>query len=171
MLCALLLGALSGTIRNGTVALSAVILLVVAGSSGLAQTRVATATRSIWDGVYTDAQAQRGEQLYAKHCSRCHGADLNGGVAITPPWPSGLDRTPPLIGPLFNDHYNDLPLSDLVERIRISMPQDKPGSLTRKGTVDVMAYLLLKNGFPLGRTELTDRLEGLQEITVVPYRR
>ncbi len=130
----------------------------------------AESPRSIWDGVYTDAQARRGEELYRQHCTRCHGADLNGGVDITPPWPSGLDRTPPLVGPLFNDHYKDLPLSDLVERIRISMPQDRPGSLHRQATVDVMAYLLLRNGFPLGRTELTDRLEALREIQIVAYR-
>ena len=49
------------------------------------------------------------------------------------------------------------------------MPQDRPGSLTRQATVDVMAYLLLQNGFPLGRTELTDRLESLREIMIVPY--
>jgi hypothetical protein len=128
-------------------------------------------TRSIWDGVYTEAQAQRREQLYVKYCSRWHGADLNGGVAITPPWPSGLDRTPPSVGPLFNDHYNDLPLSEMVERIRMSMPQDRPGSLPRQATVDVMAYLLLKNGFPLGRAELSDRVEDLEKITIVGYRR
>jgi S-disulfanyl-L-cysteine oxidoreductase SoxD len=151
--------------------LSALTLLVVAGSSGIAQTQVTrTITRSIWDGVYTDAQARRGEELYRQHCSRCHGANLEGGVAITPPWPSGLDRTPTLVGPLFNDHYKDLPLSDLVERIRISMPQDRPGSLTRQAAVDVMAYLLLKNGFPVGRAELGDRFEDLREIQIVAYR-
>ena len=130
----------------------------------------AQASRSIWDGVYADGQARRGEGLYRQHCVRCHGADL-AGMAITPPWPSGLDRTPALTGPLFDDHYKDLPLSDLVERIRISMPRDRPGSLNRKGTVDVMAYLLFQSGFPLGRTELTDRLDGLQEIQIVAHRR
>ena len=158
--------------RCAALAVGSLFLGVVAGASGRAQTQVTRPfTRSIWDGVYTDAQAQRGEQLYAKHCSRCHGADLNGGVAITPPWPSGLDRTPSLVGPLFDDHYKDLPLSDLVERTRISMPQDRPGSLRRKDTVDVMAYLLFKSGFPLGNRELTDRLDGLQEIAIVPSRR
>jgi hypothetical protein len=58
-------------------------------------------------------------------------------------------------------------LSDLVQRIRISMPQDKPGMLTRQDVVDVVAYIL----FPLGRSELMDRMEGLQEIEIVPYRR
>ena len=136
-------------------------------------------TRSIWDGVYTDAQAQRGEQLYAKHCSRCHGADLAGlpwealGQAMPDNRRSYLhaDRTPELMGSTFYANYDRLPLSDLVERIRISMPQDKPGMLTRRDVVDVVAYVLSFGGFPLGNTELTDRLDGLQEIEIVVYRR
>jgi cytochrome c len=129
----------------------------------------AQSPRSIWDGVYTDAQARRGENLYRQHCTRCHGADLTG-LPVTPRFPGAPERTPELVGRLFDSNYNDLPLSDLVERIRISMPQEKPGSLNRQATVDVVAYMLLQGGFPLGRTELTDRLEGLREITIVAYR-
>ena len=47
------------------------------------------------------------------------------------------------------------------------MPTDKPGILTRKDTVDVVAYLLFYGGFPLGRTELSDRKEDLQEIRLL----
>jgi hypothetical protein len=74
------------------------------------------------------------------------------------------------VGALFDNFYNDLPLSDLVERIRISMPGDRPGSLNRKATVEVVAYLLFQGGFPLGRTELTDRVQDLREIAIVAYR-
>lgn len=158
-------------IRDAVLAFSAAFVLIVAVSSGVAQTPATRPpARSIWDGVYTDAQSQRGEQLYAKHCSRCHGADL-AGLPVTPSFPGAKDRTPALMGPLFDSNYNDLPLSDLVERIRISMPQERPGSLNRTTTVDIVAYLLFKSGFPLGRTELTDRLDGLQEVAIVPYRR
>ena len=129
----------------------------------------AESPRSIWDGVYTDAQARRGEALYAKSCARCHGADLTG-MPVPPRFPGAPDRTPELVGRLFDSNYNDLPLSDLVERIRISMPQEQPGSLNRKATVDVVAYMLLQSGFPLGRTELSDRLEALREIQIVAYR-
>src|SRR5215213_1607167 len=129
--------------RCAALAMGALLLVGVGRSWGTAQTPVTRPfTRSISDGVYTDAQAQRGEQFYAQHCSRCHGADL-AGLPLAPQqrFPGGPDRTPTLVGPLFDDHYRDLPLSDLVERIRISMPQDRPGSLNRKATVDVMAYL------------------------------
>lgn len=66
------------------------------------------------------------------------------------------DHTPALVGPVFNDNYNALPLRDLVERIRIAMPQDRPGSLTRRAAVDVVAYLVFEGAFPLGRAELSD---------------
>jgi mono/diheme cytochrome c family protein len=166
--------------RYAALASSAVFGLAVAASSGTAQTPVTRPpARSIWDGVYTDAQAGRGEPLYAKHCSRCHGADLAGlsWEAVGRAMPDNVrpylhfDRTPELTGPTFYANYDRLPLSDLVERIRISMPQDKPGMLTRKDVVDVVAYLLSFGGFPLGPTELTDRLEGLQEIQIAKYRR
>jgi S-disulfanyl-L-cysteine oxidoreductase SoxD len=134
--------------------------------------------RSIWDGVYSDAQAQRGEQLYRQHCSRCHGADLAGvpWEAVGRAMPDNtrsyvhFDRTPEVTGPTFCANYDRLPLSDLVERIRISMPQNKPGMLTRKDVVDVVAYILSFGGVPLGRTELSDRLEALRKIQIVAYR-
>jgi cytochrome c len=157
--------------RYAVQAFGAPLVLIVAVSSGVAQTPATRPlARSIWDGVYTDAQAQRGEQLYARHCSRCHGADLTG-IPVTPLSPGAKDRTPSLIGELFDSNYNDLPLGDLVERIRISMPQERPGSLNRTATVDIVAFMLFKSGFPLGRAELTDRLDGLQEVAIVPYRR
>ena len=82
-----------------------------------------------------------------------------------------LDRTPELAGPTFYSNYDKLPLADLVHRIKVSMPKNRPGSLSWKDTVDVMAYLLFYGGFPLGRTELTDRLEGLQGIQIAAYGR
>ena len=36
-------------------------------------------TRSIWDGVYTDAQADRGREQYTQHCANCHGDTLMTG--------------------------------------------------------------------------------------------
>ena len=156
--------------RQTAPAFGALLLLIAAGSSGLAQAPVPRPpARSIWDGVYTDAQARRGEQLYAKHCSRCHGADLTG-MPVTPPFSGAKDRTPELVGPIFYGNYDDLPLCDLVERIRISMPQDRPGSLIRRDTVDVVAYLLFQGGFPLGPTELTTKFDDLQEIRIRAHR-
>src|SRR6476620_4448575 len=35
--------------------------------------------KSVWDGVYTDAQAQRGRGFYNEHCASCHGGNLEVG--------------------------------------------------------------------------------------------
>ena len=127
------------------------------------------APRSIWSGVYTEAQARRGEELYAKSCSGCHGVDLTG-LPAPPRFPGGPDRTPELTGPVFLTNYDQLSLCHLVERIRISMPQNRPGSLTRQSTVDVVAFMLFQGGFPLGPTELTTRLDDLQGIHILAHR-
>jgi hypothetical protein len=104
------------------------------------------------------------EQLGADR--RCRHA--RDGMPVEPQrrFPGGPDRTPPLVGPSFLANWDDLPLCDLVERIRISMPQDKPGSLTRRDVVDVVAYLLFQGAFPFGRAELTTRVDDLQEIRI-----
>jgi hypothetical protein len=81
-----------------------------------------------------------------------------------------FDRTPGLTGPTFYSSYDRQLLSDLVERIRISMPTGKPGILSRKDTVDVVAYLLSVGGFPLGPTDLSDRLEDQQQIRVLAHK-
>jgi Cytochrome C oxidase, cbb3-type, subunit III len=83
--------------------------------------------RSVWSGIYSAAQARRGEELYRQRCSSCHGENL-AGLLVEPRLPGVPDHTPELAGPTFNSNWNDLLLDDLVERIRISMPQDKPGS-------------------------------------------
>ena len=129
----------------------------------------AQSTRSIWSGVYTESQAHRGEELYGQSCARCHAADLTG-MPVTPRFPGARDRIPELVGPTFVANYEEMSLCDLVERIRISMPQDRPGSLNRRQVVDVVAYLLFQGGFPFGRTELTTRLDDLQEIRIRSHR-
>ena len=106
-----------------------------------------------WTGVYSEAQAKRGDALYAEKCSSCHAPDL-----------SGLDQAPSLAGADFNTNWNDLAINDLFERIRISMPADKPGSLSRQETADVVAFILQKGSFPAGQTDLPAEPEALKGI-------
>jgi len=106
-----------------------------------------------WTGVYSEAQAKRGETIYADKCSSCHAPDL-----------TGLDQAPPLSGSDFNTNWNDLAINDLFERIRISMPADNPGSLSRQEATDVVAFLLQKGGFPAGQTDLPSEAEALKGI-------
>jgi len=129
-----------------------VILFGVLCSSGAAQ-QPATAS-SVWDGVYTAEQAKRGDPLYAQYCSSCHGSTFEGG-----------EMAPPLAGGAFNANWNGLSLGDLAERIRISMPQNSPGSLSRQQYVDILATMLAGGEFPQGKTELPRELEALKQIT------
>ena len=112
-----------------------------------------TSPRSVWDGVYTEEQAKRGEALYEKQCSACHGDKL-----------AGRESAPPLTGGAFLSNWNGLPLSDLFERIRRTMPQNAPGKLTKQQNADILAYMLSFNKFPAGKTELYRQAEMLKEI-------
>jgi quinoprotein glucose dehydrogenase len=110
-------------------------------------------TKSVWDGVYTEEQAKRGEPLYHKQCATCHGQMLTGG-----------ESTPPLTGGAFLSNWNGLTLADLFDRIRKTMPQNAPGKLTRQENADILAYALSVNKFPVGKTELPRQMEFLKEI-------
>ena len=128
------------------------VIFVVPFLSGAAQQ--SPTARSVWDGVYTAEQAKRGESLYAQHCSSCHGSTFEGG-----------EMAPPLAGGAFNANWNGLSLGDLAERIRISMPQNSPGSLSRQQYVDILATMLGGGEFPQGKTELPREVDALKQIT------
>ena len=121
---------------------------------------VAAQGKSQWDGIYTEAQAKRGEGLYSQYCARCHGPDLAGG-----------EMAPGLTGGEFTANWNDLSIGDLYERIRISMPQSAPGSLTRQQNSDILAFMLRKMNTPIGTTELstsTDELKAIKFLAAKP---
>jgi mono/diheme cytochrome c family protein len=109
--------------------------------------------RSVWDGVYTAEQAKRGQALYANNCASCHGSALGGG-----------ESAPPLSGGEFFANWNGLTMGDLFDRIRRSMPADRPGKLTREQNADVLAFMLSVNQFPVGKTELEHQSEVLKQI-------
>jgi len=127
----------------------------------LAFTAIATATfalrvqdRTVWDGVYTDEQATRGEALYGEHCVKCHGATLQGNG----------EGAKPLNDAAFKSTWNGVPLGALFDRIRLSMPQDKPGSMTRQQVADSLAFILRANKFPAGKVELMRQTDLLNAI-------
>jgi len=113
----------------------------------------AQTTSSVWDGVYTSGQAKRGSMLYANECASCHGAALNGG-----------ESAPPLTGGEFFSNWDGLTVGDLFDRIRVTMPADHPGKLTREQDADILAFMLSINQFPEGKTELEHRTEVLKQI-------
>ena len=111
--------------------------------------------RSVWDGVYTAGQSKRGEAAYAENCASCHGAALGGG-----------ESAPPLTGGEFMANWSGLTAGDLFDRIRTTMPADRPGKLKREETADILAYMLNVNGFPAGKTELPHQTEVLKQIKI-----
>jgi cytochrome c len=113
----------------------------------------AAESRSVWDGVYTEEQAKRGEPIYRKECAACHGDMLTGG-----------ESAPPLTGGAFLANWNGLTMSDLFDRIRKTMPQSNPGRLTRQQDADILAFMLSVNKFPSGKSELYRQSEMLKEI-------
>src|SRR5690348_6704672 len=105
-----------------------------------------------WDGVYTDAQAERGGVLFQQQCARCHGANL-----------AGTFETPPLVG-RFKPYWSGATLEALFDYVATAMPLDRPGSLSRAANADILAFLLKANDFPAGTKELSASSEDLKAI-------
>jgi len=112
---------------------------------------------SVWDGVYTDAQATRGERTYTRSCEQCHGPDLAGDPVM---------EIPALSNDSFMMSWNGKTVKDLFEHVQRSMPKDKPGSLGTGAYIDVVAFLLQANKFPSGSRELPRAPEELGAITI-----
>ena len=119
------------------------IILSLAACAALGAVTGAQARPSVWDGVYTDGQAERGNSQFQQHCARCHGAGL-----------AGTFETPPLIG-RFVPYWTGTTLDVLFDYISSAMPQDRPGSLSRGANADISAFILKANGFPAGAKELS----------------
>jgi len=116
--------------------------------------------RSVWDGVYTEEQRQRGERTYSDSCATCHAPDLTGSQVV-----------PALVGADFLTKYSGSTVSDLFDRIRTTMPQDGPGSLSPAQYADVVALMLNKNNFPGGTTDLPADLDELKTIRIEPSKK
>jgi mono/diheme cytochrome c family protein len=129
--------------------------IAVAASLGATTARTHTAPRTVWDSVYSVAQAARGESAYAKGCARCHGAALSGG-----------DQSPPLAGSAFLGNWNAQSLYDLHSRIKSTMPSDSIGIYDQKFVTDVLAFMLKANGFPPGQSELSADNDSLKSVVI-----
>ncbi len=113
------------------------------------------AAKTVWDGVFTTEQADRGAAAYKAACSECHGNDLAGdGFA------------PALTGSEFMGNWNELSVGDLFERIRISMPPSGPSSVTPAQKADIVAHMMNANKYPAGTTELEPKTEVLKGIKI-----
>lgn len=127
---------------------AAIVATVVSCSVTLAQ-----APKSVWDGVYTEAQARRGAALFDANCGTCHG---DGG--------SGGSMAPALVDAGFSANYDGLAVFDLFERNRTTMPVGQEGQFGRREMADITAFMLQANKFPAGAEELPTESASLKEI-------
>ena len=136
---------MSRRIRTGTIALTAALLAhspVIAQESGT--------------GAYTQAQADRGRRIFGAFCATCHGVDLEGAVG------------PALAGTAFSAKWSqpDHSVQDLFDLIRTTMPRPAAGTLAESSYLQVLAYLLMRNGVAAGERELAASTSDLRRIRI-----
>jgi len=122
-----------------TVLVAAMMIVILAPGIAVAQ----KGRISVWDGVYTEAQAERGRALYKQSCSSCHGADLSGSF-----------ETPPLVG-RFMPYWSGSTLDALFDYVSTAMPMHNPGALSPGANIDIVAFMLKSNDIPSGPKELS----------------
>ena len=149
-----------GPLRPGLIRLAVVLLVVIAiswmcpatTSAGPVQA-TSDVKRTVWDGVYTEEQAERGRVQYTESCAACHAPDLRGD-----------NTSPSLVGLSFAFLWGGSTLGELFGRIQTLMPTDRPNSLSAQTYRDILAFILLANSYPTGEQELED--DGLDQILI-----
>ena len=116
---------------------------ILVGTPALAQ--APEKGRTVWDGVYTEAQASRGEEAFGVYCFSCH----KGGFR----------------GQSFMKNWGQDKVSSLFDFIRTNMPAGSPGVASDREYIDIVAYILSTNGFPAGAEDLTaSRAAGIRVV-------
>ena len=142
------------------ISLSGALIIAGARDSRLRQTTAATAhesgpQRTVWDGVYTDQQAQRGARAYQQHCSRCHREDLKGEA-----------KAPSLVGAPFFDRWSNLSVHDLFFAIQITMSHSHELFAPSEKVADVVSFVFRANKMPAGADELPVNEAKLRQILI-----
>ena len=83
---------------------------------------------------------------------------------------TGDAESRPLAGDRFLNNWEGETVGTLFERVRVTMPFNKPGTLSRQQVADVVAFVLYFNNFPPGKAELGTRAEMLQQMRITSRR-
>jgi S-disulfanyl-L-cysteine oxidoreductase SoxD len=134
---------------------AALALLLLLAAALVAESQDASGP-SIWGGVFTAAQAKRGNDAYQASCSGCHGSDLHATD------PEAVDLT----GPAIRARWNGKTLQDRFETIRDRMPPGNANTLGDTTYMDILAFILQSNDFPAGNQELVP--DTAKAIVVAP---
>ena len=133
------------------VAILVTALATIAAASS-AQPSPAANHRSVWSGVFTAAQADRGASSFRQHCESCHGAELRG------------NEGPALVGPSFTRNWTGLTVRELFRHIKVAMPEDGPSTVSDADKIDILAFVFQRNGFPAGSQPMTADAVALAAI-------
>lgn len=142
---------------SGAMIATLTLVQIAATPAASSSARFPLAPGSVWDSVFTLAQAGRGESTYRATCSNCHGDSL-----------AGINDAPGLTGTQFHKTWDGNALSSLFNRISNDMPSDNPGSLTKPQVAEVIAFLLKFNGYPAGKSDLPGAADSLSQIRFLP---
>ena len=126
--------------------------LFVASATTLALQAQAPAQKTVWDGAYTDAQAERAQGAFGASCARCHTLTSDGRR--------------PLSGPAFVTKQTQRTVGELLAYVSANMPNGAGGTLSQADYNDLVALVLKSNGFPAGTTELTP--DAVAKVMIVP---
>jgi mono/diheme cytochrome c family protein len=108
--------------------------------------------RTVWDGVYTDAQAARATSTFNQACSNCHTLASEGNT--------------PLTGQKFWEGFTQKTVGQLLTYVATNMPNGNGGSLPASTYNELVALILKSNGFPAGTTELEPK--AVADVQIIP---
>lgn len=140
-----------GNIRrsSGAWLLVLIMALLLTATASVLLNAQAAGVRTVWDGVYTDAQAARGSSAFSQICSNCHTLAPQGKG--------------PLTGEKFWEGFAQRTVEDLLIYVKTNMPNGNGGSLPASTYNDLVALILKSNGFPAGTVEVApETVAGVQ---------
>lgn len=138
---------------RGEIMKTKIALILLVGGAVSAALFAQEGKRTVWNGVYTKDQADKGKGFYARDCASCHGDSLGGG-----------DVPPALVGGDFLSKWENV--GSLFDRIRTTMPIGREGTLSRETNAAITAFILEANSFPAGEKALDTRSEMLNGIII-----
>lgn len=138
-------------VRLSLFLLTSVVFLASVGHA-LVSAQAKPPGKTVWDGVYTDAQAERATAVFSSTCSRCHTL--------------GPEGNRPLSGDKFWEGFTQKSVTDLLTFVSKNMPNGQGGTLPAATYNDLVALILKSNGFPAGTTELAP--ETIPNVQIIP---
>src|SRR5262245_56854172 len=114
----------------------AILLVVFAPLAAPPAAHGQKARTTVWDGIYTEAQAAPGQRAFSRSCGGCHRDDLRGGD----------EGEPALRGEQFLSQWNGATVAALYYTVATNMPKSNPGSLPLETCIDIVGFLLKSNG-------------------------